>query len=158
MQATPKVLIVDDDAETLRLYEFALELFGLQVVATASVADALRLVRAHAPNVVVTDLAMPGTDGIEFCRALKADEETRDIPVLAVSGQAIASIESRARAAGCSEVLMKPCEPETLCATIWRVFKESRALQGQARELRSEAQRLRKQVRTTIQARKRKTE
>jgi CheY-like chemotaxis protein len=155
MPSAPRVLIVDDDADTLQLYEFALELYGLEVVAARSARDGLRAAKRRAPNVVVTDLAMPGMDGIEFCRALKANEQTRDIPVLAVSGQAISWMESRARAAGCSEVLLKPCEPERLCAVILRVLGESRALRDQARALREEARRVRRQVRSAIQRRRR---
>lgn len=158
MQAAPRVLIVDDDADTLRLYGFALELFGLDVVSAGSAAEGLRAASASAPNIVVTDLAMPGMDGIEFCKALKASEETRDIPVLAVSGQAIESMEAQARAAGCSEVLMKPCEPETLFSTISRVLHDGRTVAACARELRSEARRLRGEVRTTIDSRKRGNE
>jgi len=118
------VLIVDDDEDTLQLYGIALQMFGLEVVAAGSADAALREVAARTPNIVVTDLAMPGMDGIEFCKVLKASARTRDIPVLAVSGQAIESMQAQARAAGCLEVLMKPCQPETLFDTITRVLRE----------------------------------
>ncbi len=155
MQPAPRVLIVDDDADTLRLYEFALELFGMDVVAAGSAAAGLREVASHVPNIVVTDLAMPGMDGIDFCKALKARKETRDIPVLAVSGQALESMEGRARAAGCSEVLMKPCEPEALYSTISRVLDDARETTEQSRVLRDDARRIRKSVRSDAEARRR---
>lgn len=146
MELVPRVLIVDDDADTLRLYRFALELLGCHVVAAGSARDALRAASANPPQVVVTDLAMPEMDGIELCLALKACDETRHIPVLAVSGQAIHGYAERARAAGCREVLLKPCLPEDLFATIARVIEDaSRAnaqagpVKGQGRPLRREA-------------------
>lgn len=122
MESVPRVLIVDDDVETLRLYGFALELLGCQVVAAATARDALRAAAIDPPNIVVTDLAMPGMDGIELCERLKASHATQDIPVLAVSGQALPSFQERALAAGCEEVLLKPCLPEDLFATISRVL------------------------------------
>jgi CheY-like chemotaxis protein len=149
------VLIVDDDADTRRLYEYALALFGMDVVAAASADAALREVAAHLPNIVVTDLAMPGMDGIAFCKALKARKETRDIPVLAVSGQALEALETRARAAGCREVLMKPCEPDALFATISRVLADARQIAEQSRALREDARRIRKTVRLDAEVRRR---
>jgi two-component system phosphate regulon response regulator PhoB len=124
MLAVPRVLIVDDDADTLRLYGFALRMFGFDVTAAGSAHEALRAVAVRAPSIVVTDLAMPGMDGIEFCRVLKSSAETRDIPVLAVSGQAIDSMKAEARAAGCRDVLMKPCDPATLFDAITKMLDE----------------------------------
>ncbi len=150
MDGPPRVLIVDDDADTLRLYGIALELMGCNVVAVASGRDALRSASADRPNIVVTDLAMPGMDGIELCEALRAGEETRDIPIVAVSGQALGALPDKALAAGCSEVLLKPCAPEDLYSTIVRVLDEAmdarenaRLASQMARELRVEAQRVR---------------
>jgi CheY-like chemotaxis protein len=67
------------------------------------------------PDVVVTDLNIPGIDGFELTRRLKQDPRTRAVPVLAVTGYAaFASDPSRARRAGCDAVLPKPCSPDEL--------------------------------------------
>ena len=76
------------------------------------------------PNVVVTDLKIPGIDGFELTRRLKQDPRTSDIPVLAVTGYAaFASDPDRARRAGCAAVLQKPCSPEDLEAAIRSVIE-----------------------------------
>lgn len=135
MEPPARVLIVDDDPDTLRLYGFALALMGLDVVSVASGEEALRAVRDLPPHVVVTDLAMPGMDGVELCVALKAEASTRDIPVLAVSGQAQTSVGERARAAGCEDVLAKPCAPDDLFTSIHRAIELAESTKHDAQRL-----------------------
>lgn len=125
MDTPPRVLIVDDDTDTLRLYRFALGLMGCEVVVAQSGREALRAAVDVSPQVVVTDLAMPGMDGVQLCEELHAREDTRDIPVLAVSGQAVGRDRDRAWAAGFRDVLLKPCSPEELYATISRVVRDA---------------------------------
>ena len=118
----PKVLVVDDDRDTLALYTTALKLSGFDVLAAENGHQALRLVDREAPDAVVTDLAMPGMDGVAFCRPLRADPAARQVPVVAVSGQASPALTSDARRAGCDEVLSKPCLPDQLVETLGRLI------------------------------------
>lgn len=77
------------------------------------------------PNVVVTDLNIPGIDGFELTRRLKQDPRTCHVPVLAVTGYAaFASDPGRARRAGCDAVLPKPCSPDDLEAAIRSLIQE----------------------------------
>ena len=77
------------------------------------------------PNVVVTDLNIPGIDGFELTRRLRHDPRTRDIPVLAVTGYAaFAADPERARRAGCDVVLPKPCSPGDLETAIRSLIRE----------------------------------
>jgi CheY-like chemotaxis protein len=124
MNGHPRVLIVDDDADTLRLYGFALGMMGCEVISAESAREALRAAVRTSPDVVVTDLAMPGMDGIELCRKLRSAPDTRDLPVVAVSGQAVGKDGERARAAGFTEVLLKPCSPEELYASVSRLRRD----------------------------------
>jgi CheY-like chemotaxis protein len=81
------------------------------------------------PDIVVTDLKIPGIDGFELTRRLKQDQRTCDIPVLAVTGYAAyASDPGRARRAGCDAVLPKPCSPDELETAI-RSLIEARSRQ-----------------------------
>lgn len=81
--------------------------------------QALDRALASRPDVVVTDLKIPGIDGFELTRRLKQDHRTSDIPVLAVTGYAaFASDPGRALRAGCDAVLPKPCSPDELEAAI----------------------------------------
>ena len=84
------------------------------------------------PDVVVTDLDIPGIDGFELARRLRQDPRTRDVPILAVTGYAaFASDPGRARRAGCDAVLPKPCTPEDLEAAM-RALMHERTRSGQS--------------------------
>jgi len=81
--------------------------------------QALERAFERVPDIVVTDLNIPGIDGFELTRRLKHDPRTREVPVIAVTGYAaFAADPARAQRAGCDAVLGKPCSPEDLEATI----------------------------------------
>lgn len=81
--------------------------------------QALERALEYVPDIVVTDLNIPGIDGFELTRRLKQDPRTSHVPIVAVTGYAaFAADPSRARRAGCDVVLEKPCSPEELEATI----------------------------------------
>jgi putative two-component system response regulator len=78
------------------------------------------------PNAVLTDLAVPGMDGFEFCRALQRSDATRDIPILAVTGRSeYLEDQSRLREAGISQVLTKPCPPDVIAEELRRLLREA---------------------------------
>ena len=115
----PHVLLVEDDRDTREMYSEYLSYAGCTVTEAASARTALEHVRHERPDVIVTDIAMPGMDGLELSRRLRASEATRDVPIIAVSGQA----SERAREAGANIVLDKPCEPGTLFHVIEGVLR-----------------------------------
>jgi len=117
------VLIVDDVEDNRRIYAMFLRFDGFDVTTAVDGHDALEQVRAGLPDLVVMDLAIPGIDGWEVTRTLKRDSRTRAIPVIAVTGHALAGAEARAKAAGCDAFLTKPCLPETLSREIRRILK-----------------------------------
>ena len=86
---TIQVLIVDDDAD-MRLYLtgclHGFDLAGLVITEAADGREALRLARALVPAFIISDLLMPGLDGVAFCQALRADPRTAAIPFLLISG------------------------------------------------------------------------
>jgi CheY-like chemotaxis protein len=113
------VLLVEDDQAGRRMYTEWLTEAGFEVDQAHNGLQALERAFESRPNVVVTDLNIPGIDGFELTRRLKLDPRTRHIPVLAVTGYApFASDPDRARRAGCNAVLSKPCSPEDLEAAI----------------------------------------
>ena len=85
LNSTISILIVDDMRENLRLLSDLLSGCGYQVRPTLNGEQALASVRIHPPDLILLDIMMPGLDGYEVCRRLKADEQTRDIPVLFIS-------------------------------------------------------------------------
>jgi two-component system, cell cycle response regulator DivK len=110
----PHVLLVEDDRDTREMYSRYLSYSGLTVTEASTGRRALDSARGHRPDIVVTDIAMPEMDGLELSRRLRAEKSTRDVPIIAVSGQA----SYRAREAGADVVLEKPCDPDTLLHVI----------------------------------------
>jgi two-component system cell cycle response regulator DivK len=123
----PSVLLVEDDRAGRLLYAEWLAHAGFQVAQAHNGLQALERALDARPDVVVTDLNIPGIDGFELTRRLKQDPRTRDVPVLAVTGYAaFASDPARARRAGCDAVLPKPCSAEDLESAIRNLIDESR--------------------------------
>ena len=92
---------------------------GFRVEQAHNGLQALERAFEHVPDIVVTDLNIPGIDGFELTRRLKHDPRTSQVPVIAVTGYAaFAADPARARRAGCDVVLGKPCSPEDLESTI----------------------------------------
>ena len=121
----PIVLLVEDDLDGRRMYADWLSDAGFRVDQAHNGFQALERAFDSRPDVVVTDLNIPGIDGFELTRRLKQDARTRDVPVLAVTGYAaFASDPERARRAGCDTVLSKPCSPEDLEAAIRGLIRE----------------------------------
>jgi two-component system cell cycle response regulator DivK len=108
------ILIVDDDRDARELFSYVLEEAGANVAVAEDGESGLRAALAQMPDLVVTDIAMPRMDGIHMIRRMREQEPTRHIPVVAVTGHAVANLPELARQAGCSEVVSKPCSPETL--------------------------------------------
>ena len=105
-----KILIVEDDPQLRELYRSALRTAGYVVTAVEDGADALRQIEHSMPALVVLDLALPRVDGRDVHRELKARRDTRDIPVIVVSGTDIADVDAKQFA----YVLRKPCDPDRL--------------------------------------------
>jgi two-component system cell cycle response regulator DivK len=111
----PVVLLVEDDRDGRLLYVEWLTDAGLAVEQAHNGLQALDRAQQLLPDIVVTDLHIPGIDGFELTRRLKHDARTRHIPVLAITGYAaFAADPGRARRAGCDVVLEKPCAPQEL--------------------------------------------
>lgn len=122
----PNVLVVEDDRDGRRLYVEWLEQAGFRVCEAHNGLQALERAVESSPDVIVTDLHIPGIDGFELTRRLKQDPRTRNVPVLAVTGYAaFASDPERARRAGCNEVLAKPCSAEDLESAIRRLIENA---------------------------------
>jgi CheY-like chemotaxis protein len=122
----PSVLLVEDDGAGRRLYAEWLTDAGFSVREAHNGLQALEHAFESIPDVVVTDLNIPGIDGFELTRRLKQDPRTRAIPVVAVTGYAAFQADpARAIRAGCAAVLEKPCSPDDLEAAIRTLLSES---------------------------------
>jgi len=113
-----KVLIIEDNPANMTLATFLLQSAGHSVLAATDAETGLTLARAEQPDLVLMDIQLPGMDGLEATALLKADEATRDIPVVALTALAMKGDEARIRAAGCDGYIAKPLAYRDFLATI----------------------------------------
>jgi two-component system cell cycle response regulator DivK len=112
------ILIVDDNPTNAKLLAYVLARQGHQVATAADADQALAAIARDRPRLILMDLQLPGIDGFELTRRIKADPATAGIVVVAVTAYAMTGDEDRARAAGCDGYLPKPIDTRTLAATI----------------------------------------
>lgn len=122
---TPWVLIVEDDRELRQFYRTLFESNGFRIDQAHNGHQAFEKAIDSRYDLILTDIAVPGIDGIELCRRLRADERTRLIPVIAVTGYADRRYPDRAMEAGADHVIIKPCAGPTLLAEARRLIKRS---------------------------------
>jgi CheY-like chemotaxis protein len=109
----PSVLLVEDHQDTRQMYaEFLSASFDVWQAGDGL--EGLEAIRRHRPDLVITDLSLPGLDGFELVSAIRSDPALHDIPVICLSGFGGHGHEGRAREAGCDRVLQKPCMPDVL--------------------------------------------
>ena len=151
----PCVLLVEDDEDNRDMYRTALESQGFAVVAAGDGLTAFQQAFQKHPDVVVTDLAIPGIDGFELCRRLRATGRTREIPIISLTGR-FTTKEDRARpGADCFDLfLLKPCDPITLLSEIRRILAQSHALRARSSDARDRAHEASgRAVRATVRSR-----
>jgi DNA-binding response OmpR family regulator len=110
----PTVLVVEDDPVILRLLEVNFEMEGFRVLLAHDGADAVEVTRRERPDVVVSDVMMPGTSGLDLVEALKGDPDTAAIPVVMLSAKAQAADVQAGLEAGADDYITKPFEPVDL--------------------------------------------
>src|SRR4051812_36144785 len=102
-----KLLIVDDNALNLRLAAALLEPVGYQITTVPDAEQALAQVQREPPALILMDIQLPGMDGLELTRRLKADPGTRAIVIVALTAYAMKGDEEKARDAGCDDYVTK---------------------------------------------------
>jgi CheY-like chemotaxis protein len=117
------VLLVDDYPDAREMYTEYLTFSGFDVVEASNGAEALQRAIETAPDIILMDLSLPVMDGWEATRRLKADKKTASIPVVALTGHALAGISEGAKRAGCDAFVTKPCLPEDLVREIRRILQ-----------------------------------
>lgn len=113
-----KILIVDDEESIVEVLSHRLSSQGFQPLAAHCGADALRQARQERPRLILLDLRLPDTDGLNVCEELADSDDTCDIPVIVVSGRDDPDIVRQCRAAGCRFFVHKPYDPNALLILI----------------------------------------
>jgi CheY-like chemotaxis protein len=116
------VLIVDDNEDQRDIYTTFLRLAGFRVIGAPDGTSGIRQARTMRPDVIIMDLYMPGLDGWQACRSLKASRETTGIPVIALTALVFEEAKQEAIGAGCDRFVAKGTDPEGLVRTIREVL------------------------------------
>jgi two-component system cell cycle response regulator DivK len=122
----PLVLVVEDYQDAREMYAAYLQFSGFEVAEAGNGIEAIEKTLELLPDIVLMDLALPRMDGWEATRRLKNDERTRHIPIVALTGHALAGHAEGAREAGCDAFVTKPCLPDALVAEIKRLLEQHR--------------------------------
>ena len=125
---------MSDSRDEREMYAQWLQLRGDCTLQAASAADGMRLALELHPDIVVTDVRLPGPmDGLELTATLKHDTTTRAVPVVVLSGSGFDYDRQDARRAGCDRLLAKPCLPERLAQNIDEVLRSRGRFTGRPR-------------------------
>jgi CheY-like chemotaxis protein len=116
----PRVLVVDDDASIRSLCAINLENAGLSVLEAADGRLALEHARFGRPDLIVTDVNMPGLDGFQLAAELRRSKRTREIPIIFLTGEDEAIDEKRARELDAVGYVTKPFDPQTFASLVVR--------------------------------------
>lgn len=123
----PRALVVDDHALNLELAAHLLEAAGFDVACVADAAQAQASIAARLPDVILMDVQLPGMDGLELTRRVKADPATRHIAVMAFTAYAMKGDEGKTRAAGCDGYIAKPIDVASFAAQVLACLTQVRA-------------------------------
>lgn len=118
----PLILVVDDYQDAREMYAEYLQFSGFRVAEAKNGNEAVEQAMTLKPDLILMDLSLPGMDGWEATRLLKADETTKHIPIVALTGHALAGASEGARKAGCDSFVTKPCLPDDLVVEVRRML------------------------------------
>jgi CheY-like chemotaxis protein len=116
--ANPLILVVEDNDKNRKLVRDVLTYRGYEIVEAETGEDGVRLARERKPQLVLMDIQLPGIDGIEALRRLRADEATRAIPVIAVTASAMDHDRQKIMAAGFDGYQSKPLSVKEFLAAV----------------------------------------
>ncbi len=118
-----RIVVVEDEEDILELVAYNLGKEGYQVKRAATGEDALETVRSEKPDLVLLDLMLPGLDGLEVCKIMKADEEMRHIPVVMLTAKGEESDIVTGLELGADDYVTKPFSPKVLVARVRAVLR-----------------------------------
>jgi DNA-binding response OmpR family regulator len=124
VDARARIVLVEDHQDTRQMYaEFLGNSFEVEEAGDGQ--QALDVIRARRPDLVITDLSLPRIDGLELILALRKDPETWTVPIICLSGYGGHVHERQAAEAGCNLMLQKPCMPDELAAAATELLRDS---------------------------------
>ena len=119
-EGTPVVLYIEDNVSNRKVMEHIFRSVDAQLIEAVDGESGLAAARAERPDLILLDMQLPGTSGYEVAEELKADERTCQIPVVAVTSNAMSGDDELTRQAGCDDYLAKPFRPPQLLEVVRR--------------------------------------
>ena len=119
----PKIVVIEDEVDILEVINYNLSKEGFDVCSALDGEEGLALIKKEVPDLVLLDLMLPGLDGIEICRTLKADHSTRSIPIIMVTAKGEESDIVLGLGMGADDYVVKPFRPRELMARIRSVLR-----------------------------------
>jgi twitching motility two-component system response regulator PilG len=120
-----RILIVDDSPTVCKIVSITLKKRGFKVSTAADGVEAMAMISADRPDLILLDINMPRMDGYQLCKLIKGYPETKDIPVVMLSGKDGFFDRVRGKLVGCSDYITKPFDPEQLVATVEQYVSRS---------------------------------
>jgi CheY-like chemotaxis protein len=124
----PKILLVEDNEMNRDMLTRRLQRRGYQIVSAGDGEQGLSLARAAAPDLILMDITLPGMDGWEVARLLKADQRTRRIPIIALTARVLLTDQAKAFEVGCDDYDTKPIDFGRLTEKIGSLLVEKKPL------------------------------
>ena len=118
-----KILIVEDEKDIIKMLEYNLKKEGFRTISAYDGEDAIDLAMREHPDIVLLDLMLPGIDGLEVCKSLKAEKKTKDIPIIMLTAKSQESDKILGLELGADDYVTKPFSPRELLARIKAVLR-----------------------------------
>ena len=113
-----RILVVEDQEDNRRIVRDLLTRAGYEMIEAVNGEEGVAMAQTHHPDLILMDIQLPGLDGYEATRRIKANPALRQIPIIAVTSYALSGDDVKAREAGCDAYVAKPFSPRALLATI----------------------------------------
>jgi len=113
-----RILVVEDQADNRRILHDLLSSVGYEILEAVTGDEGVTLATTQHPDLILMDIQLPGMDGYEATRRIKADPALHHIPIIAVTSYALSGDDAQAFAAGCDSYVAKPFSPRALLAKI----------------------------------------
>ncbi len=126
------ILVVDDEIDILELVEFNLMKQGFRTISAKDGEQALHLARNVKPDAIILDLMLPGISGLEVCRSLKSDKNTRNIPIIMLTARGEEEDIVKGLEMGADDYVTKPFSPKVLVARLKSVLRRNEQNKGNA--------------------------
>ena len=119
-----RILVIEDHEDNRQIMNITLSAAGFEVIEAVTGDAGVAMAESERPDLILTDIQLPGLDGYEATRLIKAKPALRHIPIIVVTSYALSGDEAKAKEAGCSAYLAKPFRPRELLATVREFLPE----------------------------------